>query len=61
GTHYDVEVKWVSYFNGGDALHYYPRGSYGYPQSNGCGEMDLPDAENVYQYTPVGTIVQVNG
>ena len=60
GTHYNVEVKWVSYFNGGDALHYYPRGSYGYPQSNGCVEMDLSDAENVYPYTPVGTIVQVN-
>jgi peptidoglycan hydrolase-like protein with peptidoglycan-binding domain len=60
GTHYDVTVHWVSYFNGGDALHYYPRGGYGYPQSNGYVEMDLADAENVYQYTPVGTIVQVN-
>jgi lipoprotein-anchoring transpeptidase ErfK/SrfK len=60
GSHYDVTVHWVSYFNGGDALHYYPRGGYGYPQSNGCVEMNLPDAENVYQYTPVGTIVQVN-
>jgi L,D-transpeptidase-like protein/putative peptidoglycan binding protein len=60
GSHYNVEVKWVSYFNGGDALHYYPRGSYGSPQSNGCVEMGLSDAENVYQYTPVGTIVQVN-
>ncbi len=61
GTHYNVMVKWVSYFNGGDALHYYFRSSYGFPQSNGCVEMDLSNAENVYQYTPVGTIVQVNG
>lgn len=60
GTHYNVVVKWVSYFNGGDALHYYPRASYGFPQSNGCVEMGLTDARNVYQYTPVGTIVQVN-
>jgi peptidoglycan hydrolase-like protein with peptidoglycan-binding domain len=61
GSHYDDPgIKWVSYFNGGDALHYYPRGGYGYPQSNGCVEMDLPDAASVYPYTPVGTIVQVN-
>jgi peptidoglycan hydrolase-like protein with peptidoglycan-binding domain len=60
GSHYDDPgIKWVSYFNGGDALHYYPRGSYGYPQSNGCVEMDLPDAAAVYPYTPIGTLVDV--
>jgi peptidoglycan hydrolase-like protein with peptidoglycan-binding domain len=61
GSHYDdAGIKWVSYFHGGDALHEYPRGSYGYPQSNGCVEMDDPDAESVYPYTPDGTLVQVN-
>jgi peptidoglycan hydrolase-like protein with peptidoglycan-binding domain len=61
GSHYtDPGIKWVSYFNGGDALHYYPRPGYGYPQSNGCVEMDEPDAASVYPYTPVGTLVQVN-
>jgi len=60
GTHYNVMVRWVSYFNGGDALHYYPRPGYGYPQSNGCVEMDEPNAISVYKYTPIGTIVQVN-
>jgi peptidoglycan hydrolase-like protein with peptidoglycan-binding domain len=61
GSHYtDPGIKWVSYFNGGDALHYYPRPGYGYPQSNGCVEMDEPNAASVYPYTPIGTLVQVN-
>ena len=30
GTKYDVPyVPWVNYFNGGDAVHGYPRASYG--------------------------------
>lgn len=61
GSHYtDPGIKWVSYFNGGDALHYYPRPGYGYPQSNGCVEMDEPNAAAVYPFTPIGTLVQVN-
>jgi peptidoglycan hydrolase-like protein with peptidoglycan-binding domain len=60
GTPYnDPGVLWVSYFNGGDALHYFPRGSYGSPQSLGCVEMDLGDAHAVWPYTPVGAIVHV--
>ena len=38
-TYVDPGILWVSYFNGGDALHYYDRASYGSPQSNGCVEM----------------------
>lgn len=60
GTPYnDPGVLWVSYFNGGDALHYFPRGSYGSPQSLGCVEMDLSDAHAVWPYTPIGAIVHV--
>ena len=59
-TYTDPGIKWVSYFNGGDALHEYPRASYGSPQSNGCVEMNDADAESVYPYTPIGTLVQVN-
>ncbi len=29
GSHYADPVEWVSYFNGGDAVHYFDRGSYG--------------------------------
>ena len=40
GSHYnDPGVKWVSYFNGGDALHAFNRASFGTPQSLGCVEL----------------------
>ncbi len=62
GTHYTVPtVPWVSYFNGGDALHYYPRAAYGFPQSNGCVEMQLATAESLWPNTPIGTLVTVQG
>jgi len=60
GSHYvDPGIPFVSYFNGGDALHYYARPGYGYPQSDGCVEMPYGEAEAVYPYTPIGTLVQV--
>ena len=36
---YSDPVSFVSYFNGGDAVHYFPRGSYGFQQSLGCVEL----------------------
>jgi hypothetical protein len=61
GSHYeDPGIKWVSYFYRGDALHAFDRASYGSPQSLGCVEMPLEDAEAVYPYTPIGTPVTVN-
>jgi peptidoglycan hydrolase-like protein with peptidoglycan-binding domain len=60
GSHYvDPGIPWTSYFNGGDALHGFIRGGYGYPQSLGCVEMPFSEAHAVYQYTPIGTIVHV--
>jgi hypothetical protein len=60
GSHYsDPGVPWVSYFNGGDALHGFLRASYGSAQSLGCVEMPYSEAHDVYQYTPIGTLVQV--
>jgi lipoprotein-anchoring transpeptidase ErfK/SrfK len=60
GTKYsDPGIPWVSYFNGGDALHGYDRGSYGWPQSNGCVEMPPANAAVVYPLTPIGTLVTV--
>jgi peptidoglycan hydrolase-like protein with peptidoglycan-binding domain len=60
GVHYEVHgIKWISYFNGGDALHYYERASYGFPQSNGCIEMPLAAAAKIWPYTPIGTLVTV--
>jgi peptidoglycan hydrolase-like protein with peptidoglycan-binding domain len=62
GTKYDdPAVPWASYFNGGDALHGFVRASYGFPQSNGCVEMSIADAAQVWPLTPIGTLVTVFG
>ena len=61
GSHYsDPDIQWVSYFNGGDALHEFPRYSYGSPQSLGCVEMPFASAQTVFPFTPIGTLVTVN-
>ncbi len=60
GSHYsDPGIPWVSYFNGGDALHGFVRGGYGYPQSDGCVEMPISNAAVVWPLTPIGTLVTV--
>jgi hypothetical protein len=60
GTHYhDPGIRYISYFNGGDAIHEYPRASYGTPQSLGCVELPLADAAKVWPYTPIGTLVTI--
>ncbi|MHB8491562.1 MAG: L,D-transpeptidase [Solirubrobacteraceae bacterium] len=60
GSHYnDPGIKWISYFNGGDALHAFERAQYGFPQSLGCVEMPLSSAGRVWPYTPIGTLVHV--
>jgi hypothetical protein len=61
GTPYSDLVYWVSYFNGGDAVHYFYRGYYGYPQSLGCVELPYAAAEKAYPYLPYGTLVTVTG
>jgi len=60
GSHYsDSGIPWVSYFNGGDALHGFIRSSYGWPQSLGCVEMPFVDAAALWPHTPIGTLVSV--
>jgi peptidoglycan hydrolase-like protein with peptidoglycan-binding domain len=60
GSHYnDPGVKWVSYFNGGDALHQFNRASFGTPQSLGCVELPAAAAKKVWPYTPIGTLVTI--
>jgi peptidoglycan hydrolase-like protein with peptidoglycan-binding domain len=56
----DPGVPWVNYFNGGDAVHGFPRGSYGTPQSNGCVELPIGTAQAVYEMLKVGDIVEVS-
>ncbi len=60
GTKYTVpDVPWVNYFNGGDAVHGYPRASYGTPQSNGCVELPIETAEQVFGMLRIGDIVDI--
>jgi peptidoglycan hydrolase-like protein with peptidoglycan-binding domain len=60
-TYNDPNVPWASYFNGGDALHGFVRATYGSPQSNGCVEMPIANAAQVWPLTPIGTLVTVVG
>jgi len=59
GSHYADPVSWVSYFNGGDAVHYFPRGSYGWNQSLGCVELPTYSARQAYELLPYGSLVTV--
>jgi peptidoglycan hydrolase-like protein with peptidoglycan-binding domain len=61
GSHYsDPGVPWVNYFNGGDAVHGFPRASYGSPQSNGCVELPIGTAGQVYPLLAIGDLVVVS-
>jgi peptidoglycan hydrolase-like protein with peptidoglycan-binding domain len=62
GSHYDDPgVPWVSYFNGGDAVHGFERASYGSRQSAGCVELPIATAKRVYGMLDIGDIVTVAG
>lgn len=61
GSAYADPVSFVSYFNGGDAVHYFPRGSYGFQQSLGCVELPYTSAEEAYPYLTYGSLVTVTG
>lgn len=61
GSKYADPVWWVAYFNGGDAVHYFPRGSYGFEQSLGCVELPWTQARQVWPYLSYGTLVTVTG
>jgi len=61
GTKYADPVRYVSYFNGGDAVHYFPRASFGFPQSLGCVELPLQQAAISYRYLTYGSLVTVTG
>jgi peptidoglycan hydrolase-like protein with peptidoglycan-binding domain len=61
GSKYHDPVWWISYFNGGDAVHYFARGGYGYYQSLGCVEAPWDAAKKVWSYMTYGTLVTVVG
>jgi hypothetical protein len=55
----DPGIKWISYFNGGDALHNFNRASFGTPQSLGCVELPEAAAAKIWPYTPIGALVTI--
>lgn len=61
GSRYADPVSYVAYFNGGDAVHYFPRGSYGFQQSLGCVELPYDAARQAWPYLTYGSLVTVTG
>jgi hypothetical protein len=61
GSKYADPVYWISYFNGGDAVHYFDRPAYGYYQSLGCVELQWKPAKFIWSYLTYGTLVTVTG
>jgi hypothetical protein len=59
GTKYADRVYYVSYFRSGEAVHYYDRASYGFPQSLGCVELPWNDAKAAWPYLTYGSLVTV--
>ena len=61
GSSYADPVSFVAYFDGGEAVHYFPRGSYGFQQSLGCVELPYAAAEQAWPYLSYGSLVTVSG
>ncbi|WP_374693414.1 L,D-transpeptidase [Acidithiobacillus sp. AMEEHan] len=54
-------VRFVNYFYDGRAIHFYPRKSYGWPQSAGCVEMPYKNAKHLFHLLHYGDLVSVVG
>jgi peptidoglycan hydrolase-like protein with peptidoglycan-binding domain len=61
GTPYADPAQFVAYFHGNYAVHYMARASYGTPQSQGCVELPLSQAQQVWPYLSYGSLVTVAG
>ncbi|MFB5191677.1 L,D-transpeptidase family protein [Alicyclobacillus fastidiosus] len=60
GTTYDDPgVPYVNYFYQSEAVHGFPRASYGSPQSMGCVEIPIATAQTVFNMVSLGTLVSV--
>jgi len=59
GSKYHDPVAWVAYFHNGEAIHYFPRATYGWPQSLGCIELPYAPAKRLWPYLTFGTLVTV--
>jgi peptidoglycan hydrolase-like protein with peptidoglycan-binding domain len=61
GTPYAEPAQFVSYFDGDYAVHSMVRASYGSPQSLGCVELPVAQAQQVWPYLTYGSLVTVSG
>jgi len=61
GKPYADPAQYVAYFHGNYAVHYLARASYGTPQSEGCVELPLAQARQVWPYLSYGSLVTVVG
>jgi peptidoglycan hydrolase-like protein with peptidoglycan-binding domain len=59
GSRYADPVQFVAYFHQGEAVHYFPRWSYGSEQSLGCVELPLGAAAQAWPYLTYGSLVTV--
>jgi hypothetical protein len=59
GTKYADRVYYVAYFRAGEAVHYYLRPYYGAPQSLGCVELPMSEAQKAWPYLTYGSLVTV--
>ncbi len=59
--YYLPDVPYIMYFYKGYGLHgTYWHNNFGTPMSHGCVNLTIPDAEWVYNFTSVGTVVNVH-
>lgn len=56
----DPDILWVNYFDDGRGIHYYPRASYGFPQSAGCVEQPYNSAPVTYHLLQYGDPVTIS-
>lgn len=56
----DPGILWVNYFDDGRGIHYYPRASYGFPQSAGCVEEPYQNAPITYRLLHYGVPVTIS-
>ncbi|HLE03507.1 MAG TPA: L,D-transpeptidase, partial [Anaerolineales bacterium] len=59
--YYLTGVPWVMYFYRGYGLHgTYWHNNFGTPMSHGCVNLTIPDSEWLYNFAPLGTLVNVH-
>jgi lipoprotein-anchoring transpeptidase ErfK/SrfK len=62
GEYHLEDVPYIMYYDGGYGIHgTYWHQNFGRPQSNGCVNLTRADAQWLFNWTPLGTVVWVHG